>query len=99
MQYSVKYLKKKDWESPSVSLAHAEREALRMADVVTSMVEDSLKMFRREDQDLIESMRRRDDRADLLARELNLYLAQQLDQAPDGLAQANAQAHVLRDRS
>lgn len=85
MQYSVKYLKKKDWESPSVSLAHAEREALRMADVVTSMIDDSLKMFRHDDADLIESMRRRDDRADLLARELNLYLAQQLDQAPDGL--------------
>ena len=85
MQYSVKYLHKKDWESPSVSVAHAEREALRMADVVTSMIEDSLKMFRREDPDLIEKIRRQDDRADLLARELNLYLAQQLDQAPDGL--------------
>jgi phosphate:Na+ symporter len=85
MQYSVKYLHKKDWESPSVAMAHAEREALRMADVVTSMIEDSLKMFRREDPDLIEGIRRRDDRADLLARELNLYLAQQLDQAPEGL--------------
>lgn len=85
MQYSVKYLKKRDWESPSVSLAHAEREALRMADVVTSMIEDSLKMFRRDDPDLVGSMRRRDDRADLLARELNLYLASQLDQAPEGL--------------
>ncbi len=85
MQYSVKYLKKKDWESPSVSVAHAEREALRMTDVVISMIEDSLKMFRREDYDLVEEMRRRDDRADLLARELNLFLAQQLDQAPEGL--------------
>lgn len=85
MQYSVKYLKKRDWESPSVSMAHAEREALRMADVVISMIEDSLRMFRREDPDLVEDMRRRDDRADLLARELNLYLAQQLDQAPEGL--------------
>jgi phosphate:Na+ symporter len=85
VQYSVKYLKKNDWESPSVSVAHAEREALRMADVVTSMIEDSLKLFRRDNPDMVENMRRRDDRADLLARELNLYLAQQLDQAPEGL--------------
>ncbi len=85
LQYSVKYLKKRDWESPSVSVAHAEREALRMADVVISMVEDSLKLFRKDDSDLVQDMRRRDDRADLLARELNLYLAQQLDQAPEGL--------------
>lgn len=85
MQYSVKYLKKKDWESPSVSVAHAEREALRMTDVVSSMIEDSLKMFRRDDPDLISDMRRRDDRADLLARELNLFLAQQLEAAPEGI--------------
>lgn len=85
MQYTVKYLKKKDWESPSVVLAHAERECLRMADVVTSMIEDSLKLFQKDDPDLIEHMRRRDDRADILFKELNLYLAQQIDQAPQGL--------------
>lgn len=85
MQYSVKYLKKKDWESPSVIVAHAEREALRMADIVTNMIEESLKVFKREDHDLISHMRRQDDRADLLSRELNLYLAQQIDQAPEGL--------------
>lgn len=84
-QYSVKYLKKKDWESPSVIVAHAEREALRMADVVMSMIDDSLKLFRRDDPEMIAHMRRRDDRADLLARELNLYLAQQLDPAPEGI--------------
>ena len=87
MQYSVKYLKKRDWESPSVSLAHAEREALRMADVVISMIEDSLKMFRNDNPELVETIRRRDDRVDLLARELNLYLAQQLEQSPEGTRQ------------
>jgi phosphate:Na+ symporter len=84
-KFSVKYLKKKDWESPSVIVAHAEREALRMADIVVSMIEDSLKLFRSDDPELVESMRRRDDQADLLARELNLYLAQQLDNSPEGL--------------
>jgi phosphate:Na+ symporter len=86
-QFSVKYLKKKDWESPSVVVAHAEREALRMADIVTSMIEDSLRLFKHDDAELVENMRRRDDRTDLLFRELNLYLAQQIDQAPDGLRQ------------
>lgn len=83
-QYSVKYLSKKDWESPSVVIAHAEREALRMGDIVISMIEDSLKMFQKEDPELIENMRRRDDRTDLLFRELNLYLAQQIEHAPEG---------------
>ncbi len=84
-QFSVKYLSKKDWESPSVVVAHAEREALRMGDIVTSMIEDSLKIFEKDDAELIENMRRRDDRTDLLFRELNLYLAQQIEQAPEGL--------------
>src|SRR5690606_33693141 len=32
-EYSVKYIHKGDWESPSVVLAHAERELMRMADI------------------------------------------------------------------
>lgn len=84
-QFSVKYLTKSDWESPQVTLAHAEREALRMADIVTIMIDESLRMFRHDDQDLIAEVRRHDDHADLLARELNLYLAHHLDGAPDGL--------------
>jgi phosphate:Na+ symporter len=87
MQFSVKYLKKKDWESPSVIVAHAEREVLRMADIVLSMIDESLNVFRCESSDLVESVRRRDDRVDLLARELNMYLAQQIDKAPEGLRQ------------
>ena len=93
VQFSVRYLNKKDWESPSVTMAHAEREAFRMSDIVTSMIEDSLKLFRREDFELIETIRRRDDNADLLARELNLYLAQQIDQAPEGLR--NQMLHLM----
>ncbi len=85
VQFSVRYLKKSDWESPSVTMAHAEREAFRMSDIVTSMIEDSLTLFRREDPELIESIRRRDDNADLLARELNLYLAQQIEKADENL--------------
>lgn len=83
LDYSVKFLKKKDWESPSVVIAHAEREVLRLADVVMSMVESSLDLFRNENPELIEATRKRDDRADLLAREINLYLAQHLEEAPE----------------
>lgn len=81
-EYSVRYIRKGDWESPSVVLAHAERELMRMTDILASMIDDSLKMFRKENPDLIESIRRRDDRVDLLHREISLYLAQTLEQAP-----------------
>ena len=82
-EYSVKYLNKDDWQNPSVVAAHAERELLRMADIVINMIGESLSLFRAENPDLVQSMRRRDDHVDLLARELNLYLAKNLDHAPD----------------
>lgn len=81
-EYTVRYINKGDWASPSVVLAHAERELMRMADIVQTMLQDSLKMFRKDDPDLFESIRRRDDRVDMLHREINLYLAQHLEAAP-----------------
>lgn len=81
-EYSVKYIRKGDWESPSVVLAHAERELMRMSDIVQSMLADSLRLFRKEDMDLVESIRKRDDRVDLLNREISLYLAKRLEEAP-----------------
>lgn len=81
-EFSVEYLKKTDWESPSVIVAHAERELLRMTDIVSSMIGNSLALFRKLDPDLVASIRKRDDQTDMLSRELNLYLASQLEQAP-----------------
>jgi phosphate:Na+ symporter len=81
-EFSVAFLQKTDWESPSVVLAHAEREILRMTDIVNSMIANSLNLFRKLDHDLETSIRKRDDQTDLLFRELNLYLAKQLASAP-----------------
>lgn len=84
-EFTAQFLQKKDWESPSIVVAHAEREILRMCDIVSSMVNDSVNLFSKNDADLIASIRRRDDQADLLSRELNLYLAQHLEQASQPL--------------
>ncbi|MCB0412625.1 MAG: Na/Pi cotransporter family protein, partial [Bdellovibrionales bacterium] len=65
---------KKDWESPSVALAHAEREALRTGDIVLTMVQDSLQLFRAEDPELFQSIKDRDDKVDLLNREIKFYI-------------------------
>ena len=81
-EYSVKFLHKDDWHNPSVVVAHAERELLRMADIVLSMIDDSLKLFRKENPDLVQSMRKRDDHVDLLARELNLYFTKNAEHVP-----------------
>lgn len=80
--FSTKYLSKENWESPSVVIARAEREILRMGDIATRMIADSLDLFKRDDLEFFASMRKADDRVDLLARELSLYLAQHMEHAP-----------------
>ncbi len=81
-EFSVKFLRQSEWDSPSVILAQGEREVLRMADIVVSMVKDSLKLFRLEDPDLEASIRQRDNKVDLLNREISLYLTQHMEGAP-----------------
>ncbi len=73
-EFSVKYLDRATFESPSVVLAHAERECLRMADIVISMIRDSIVALRDDNSDLIADMRARDNRVDLLNREIDIFI-------------------------
>ena len=83
--FSVKYLDRVNFESPAICIAHAEREILRMGDIVLSMLKDTLTMFRHEDPDLIKEMRARDNRVDLLNREISLFITKYMDNADGGL--------------
>jgi len=78
-EFSVKYLDRVNFESPSVVLAHAERECLRMADIVNSMIRDSLLILKNENQDLVEDLRARDNKVDLLNREISLFITKYMD--------------------
>jgi phosphate:Na+ symporter len=80
-EFSVEYLHKGELESPSVALAQAEREALRMADIVLSMLKDSLEVFKNENADLEQSIRSRDDKVDVLNREITLFVTQHMEGA------------------
>jgi phosphate:Na+ symporter len=72
--FSTKYLKTNTYNSPTLGLAHAQREILRMGDIVLSMVRDSLELFKGDNPDLQDSIRERDNQVDLLNREIKLYL-------------------------
>lgn len=83
--FSVKYLDRVNFESPAICVAHAEREIMRMGDIVLSMLKDTLTVFRFEDQDLIKEMRARDNKVDLLNREISLFITKYMDTAEGGL--------------
>lgn len=78
-EFSVKYLDRINFESPNVVLAHAERECLRMADIVISMIKDSITILRDENIDLAEDLRTRDNKVDLLNREISLFITKYMD--------------------
>ncbi|OFZ19162.1 MAG: hypothetical protein A2Z20_02225 [Bdellovibrionales bacterium RBG_16_40_8] len=78
-EFTVKYLDRIHFESPSVVLAHAERECLRMADIVISMIKDSIRILDDDDTDLADDLRSRDNKVDLLNREISRFITKFID--------------------
>lgn len=77
--FSVKYLDRLNFESPAICVAHAEREIMRMGDIVVSMIRDSLDLLRHENQEAIQDMRNRDNKVDLLNREISMFITKYMD--------------------
>ncbi|HEY7205015.1 MAG TPA: Na/Pi cotransporter family protein [Methylomirabilota bacterium] len=73
--FRVRYLEERLLHQPSLALAQAKREALRMADIVQDMLRDVLPAFRRYDLWFVERVEQRDDQVDLLERHIKLFLA------------------------
>ncbi len=73
--FAPEYLALNTYQHVELAFAQARREALRMGDIVMSMIKDSINLFERDDQDLIDSIRERDNQVDLLQREIKLFLA------------------------
>ena len=69
-------------EAPSIALGHAAREALRMVDVLDSMIEGAADALRLGDREAMARARRLDDVLDALNGEIKRYLTR-LD--PEGL--------------
>ncbi len=69
-----RYLSDEALESPALALANASREALRLGDLVTRMLECSLKVFRSDDRKLIEEVEALDSQVDRLNEAIKMYL-------------------------
>lgn len=62
--------------TPTVAIACATREVLRMADTVESMLRGVIEVFRSDDSKLLESVSRMDDEVDRLHEAIKFYLTQ-----------------------
>lgn len=86
-EFGVRFLKRSNYESFSIALAHAKREILEMGDIVFQMLEASIRLFRRQDSELLRDVRGCDDKVDLLLKEIKLFLIRVSETAPEGLNQ------------
>jgi len=75
-KFGPKYLNPAMLTEPSLALAQAVREALRMAEVVQDMLGLSLDALLGQSRELIEMVENMDDRVDLLDRAIRFYLTQ-----------------------
>lgn len=69
-----KYLDKDAIETPVIALAGAARETLRMAEMVESMLEDTIICLRSNNDSLMKSVREKDDQIDKLYSAIKLYM-------------------------
>lgn len=81
--FGAKYLNRSDFESMTVAVAHAERELYRMGDIVATMIRDSIDLFKDENPELMASVHERDNRVDILNREINLFIARHISDAKE----------------
>ncbi len=73
---AARYLDKKDLTTPTVALASATRETLRMADMVQDMLEDTIRVFKTNDKMLLEKVRAEDNIIDSIYGQIKTYMAQ-----------------------
>ena len=79
----ARYLDHKDLTTPSVALASATRETLRMADMVQQMLNDTITVFKTNDKALLKKVREEDDVIDCIYEQIKIYMAKLSQESMD----------------
>ncbi len=74
-KFGPRYLDPHALENPSLAFGQVTLEIHRMAEITDTMLRDCIVPFHREDPDLLDDIEDRDQRLDILEREVKLYLA------------------------
>jgi phosphate:Na+ symporter len=72
--FTAEYLSLNNYQSSALAVSYANREIMRTADIVLSMIQDSVKLFNTSDASMIESIKERDNKVDFLYRETKMFL-------------------------
>ena len=72
--FSAKYLNLNHYQSSALAVSYGSREIMRTADIVVSMIEDSLHLFSNYSPADIEAIKAKDNKVDFLYREIKMFL-------------------------
>ncbi len=70
-----RYLDNRSMDMPTIALASAARETLRMADMVERMLEDTMRVFKSNNQSLLHKIREQDNVVDKIYKSIKSYMA------------------------
>ena len=80
-EFGAEFLTLNTYQNSALAISYAQREIMRTADIVVSMIKDSVVLFEDEDPGLVQSIKDRDNQVDFLYRETKMFL---LDHANKG---------------
>jgi phosphate:Na+ symporter len=73
-EFGAEFLTMNTYQNSALAISYAQREILRMADIVLNMIKDSVHLFEVEDTNLVQSIKDRDNQVDFLYREIKMFL-------------------------
>ncbi|MEQ1723050.1 MAG: Na/Pi symporter, partial [Pseudobdellovibrio sp.] len=73
-EFGAEFLTMDTYQNSALAVSYAQREIMRMADIVLNMIKDSVHLFETEDPMLVQSIKDRDNQVDFLYREIKMFL-------------------------
>ncbi len=73
-EFGVEFLSQDTYQNSALAISYSNREIMRTADIVVSMIKDSLSLFEKFDLALLQSIKERDNQVDFLYRETKMFL-------------------------
>ncbi|MGZ3775345.1 MAG: Na/Pi cotransporter family protein [Pseudobdellovibrionaceae bacterium] len=73
-EFGTEFVNLNNYQSSALAISYANREIMRMADIVLNMIKDSIRLFETNDPKDFESVKERDNQVDFLYRETKMFL-------------------------
>lgn len=93
-EFGTEFVKQNNYQNSALAISYAQREIMRTADIVLSMIKDSIRLFEHPDPAIIESIKERDNRVDFLYREVKMFLLDHANKSPTAVHQ-NIMAMIM----